>query len=159
VGGALIGGLAWASGWNAPDRATPEKATARGVEVPALAGLPRDEAQERLEEAGLELGSRDEAPSGTVAEGAVIEQDPAEGSRVDRGSAVNLVLSTGQPQGPAPRISPPATASATVTASPGAAQEAAEEAQKRREEAREREKERREEARERAQEEREERAK
>jgi eukaryotic-like serine/threonine-protein kinase len=159
VGAVLIGGLAWASGWNAPDRATPEKATARGVAVPALAGLPRDEAQGRLAEAGLELGSRDEAPSGTVAEGAVIEQDPAEGSRVERGSAVNVVLSTGQPQGPAPRISPPATASATATASPGAAQEAAEEAQKRREEARKREKERREEARERAQERREERAK
>ena len=159
VGAALIGGLTWASGWNAPDRATPEKATARGVEVPALAGLPREEAQGRLEEAGLELGSREEASSGTVAEGAVIEQDPAEGSRVDRGRAVNVVLSTGQSQGQAPRISPPATASATATASPGAAEESAEEAQKRREEARKREKERREEAREGAQQRREERAK
>jgi len=144
VGAALIGGLAWASGrdapGNAPDRAAPEQAAALRVEVPALEGLPRDEAQGRLEDAGLELGSRDEAPSGTVDEGAVIEQDPAEGSRVDRGRAVDVVLSAGQARG-------------------SAAQEAAEEAQKRREEAAEEEQKRREEAREKAQERREEQAK
>ena len=168
VGVALIGGLAWASGWNTPDQASPDGAAAQGVEVPALVGLPREEAQKRLEEDGLELASRGEAPSDTVAEGAVIEQDPAEGSRVDRGRAVNVVLSTGPPQEPAPLTSPSASASATATAtaSPAAAspaageaaKDAAEEAKKRREEARKQEKERREEARERAQERREEQA-
>jgi serine/threonine-protein kinase len=172
VGVALIGGLAWASGWNTPDRASPDGAAAQGVEVPALVGLPQEEAQKRLEENGLELASRGEAPSETVAEGAIIEQDPAEGSRVDRGRAVNVVLSTGPPQEPAPRTSPSATvsasatATATATASPAApspaaeeaAKDAAEEAKKRREEARKQEKERREEARERAQDRREEQA-
>jgi eukaryotic-like serine/threonine-protein kinase len=169
VGVALIGGLAWTLGWNTPERSSPDGAAAQGVEVPALVGLPREEAQQRLEEDGLELASRGKAPSDTVAEGAVIEQDPAEGSRVDRGQAVNVVLSSGSPQKPAPGTSPSAPASATApataplaSASPAtgeAAKEAAEEAKKRREEQRKREKERREEARERAQERREEQAK
>jgi eukaryotic-like serine/threonine-protein kinase len=160
VSAALIGGLAWASGWNTPDRASPDGAAARGVEVPALVGLPREEAQKRLEEDGLELASQGEAPSGAVAKGAVIEQDPAEGSRVDRGRAVNVVLSTGPPHGPASRTAPSASAAATSPTSPTAAspatqeaaEEAAEAAKKRREVARKREEERREEARERREE-------
>jgi eukaryotic-like serine/threonine-protein kinase len=168
VGAVLIGGLAWALGPGSPDRTTPEEAVGK-VEVPLLVGLPPDEAQKRLEKAGLELGSRDEAPSATIAEGAVMEQDPAAGSRAERGRAVNVVLSAEQPQEPAPQVSPSATPSATTTAtaSPAAAspdakkaaEEAAKEVQKRREEARKRAEERREETRERAEERRKEQAK
>jgi eukaryotic-like serine/threonine-protein kinase len=169
VGAILIGGLVWALGSGSPDRTAPEKADARRVEVPLLVGLPPDEAQKRLEKAGLELGSRDEAPSATIAEGAVIEQDPTAGSRAEQGRAVNVVLSADQPQEPAPQVSPSATptATATATASPDAAspdakkaaEDAAKEEQKRREEARKRAEERREEARERAEERRKEQAK
>ncbi|HEX5848899.1 MAG TPA: Stk1 family PASTA domain-containing Ser/Thr kinase [Rubrobacter sp.] len=168
VGAVLIGGLVWALGRTAPDRAAPE-AVARKVEVPLLVGLPPDEAQKRLEKVGLDLGSRDEAPSGTIAEGAVSEQDPAAGTTAEQGRAVNVVLSTGQPREPASGGSPSATPTATpsATASPDAAspearkaaEEAAKEDQKRREEARKQAQERREEAREKAQERREERAK
>lgn len=164
---ALIGGFAWALGWNAPKRvapdgAAPDEAGAQRVEVPSLVGLPQDEARKRLENAGLELGTRDAAPSGSVADGAVMEQDPAARSKMDRGRAVNVVFSTGPPREPAPQISPSATATAPATAPADeaaageAAEEAAKEAQKRREEARKRAQERREEAVERTQERREE---
>jgi eukaryotic-like serine/threonine-protein kinase len=157
VGAALLGGIAaWAPGWDAPTRTTDQAAEQR-VQVPALEGLPQEEAQRRLERAGLELGSQDEAPSGTVAEGAVIEQDPAARTRVDRGRAVNVVLSTDQPQEPAPQTTP--TATPTATAAPATTSPTAEEAQERREEARKRAEERREEARERAEERRKEQSK
>jgi tRNA A-37 threonylcarbamoyl transferase component Bud32 len=165
----LIGGLAWALGRTSPDRTAQDEAAARKVEVPLLVGLPPDQAQKRLEKAGLELGSRDEVPSATIAEGAVSEQDPAAGTRAERGRAVNVVLSADQPQEPAPQVSPSATPTATTSAtaspdaaSPGAkkaAEEAAKEARERREEARKQVQERREEAREKAQERRKEQAK
>jgi hypothetical protein len=159
----------WALGRTSPDRTAQDEAVARKVEVPLLVGLPPDQAQKRLEKAGLELGFRDEAPSATIAEGAVSEQDPAAGTRAERGRAVNVVLSADQPQEPAPQVSPSATPTATTSAtaspdaaSPGAkkaAEEAAKEARERREEARKQVQERREEAREKAQERRKEQAK
>ncbi len=158
LGVTLIVGLAWALGRDTFDQELPEQVAAEKVEVPSVVGLSLEEAQKRLAEEGLELGGRDDAPSGTVAEGAVIEQDPAAQTRVDRGSDANLVLSTGPPQEPVPQSPPSSTASATATASPPsaaageAAEEAAKEEQKRREEAQKRAEERREEARERAEE-------
>ena len=154
LGVALFVGVAWALGGDAPEQRSPDQVVAEKVEVPGVMGLSLNEAQKRLAEENLELGSRDEAPSGAVAKGLVIGQDPAAQTRVDRGRAVNVVLSTGQPQEPAPQIS----TSATATASPAAAssREAAEEAakleEKRREEAQKRAEERREEAQDRAEE-------
>jgi serine/threonine protein kinase len=138
---ALLGGLAWAL----------SRGSAEQVEVPRVVGLSLDEAQQRLEGAGLELGSQTEAQSEEVAEGVVIEQNPAQGTEVDRGSNVDLIVSTGPPPEPAVQTSSPSaspTASPTVsptaspTASPSAssradgeaaekARKAAEEAQKR----------------------------
>jgi serine/threonine-protein kinase len=169
AGALLIGGLAWALGRTPSDPAASEEAAARKVEVPLLVELSPDEAQERLEKVGLELGSRGDAPSDTIAEGAISKQDPAAGTRTEQGQDVNVVLSTGQPQEPASGVSPSATptATASATASPDtaspeaekAAEEAAKERQDRREEARKQAQERRKEARERAQDRREERAK
>jgi eukaryotic-like serine/threonine-protein kinase len=153
AGVALLGGLAWALsqgplGQNA-------SGTER-VEVPGVVGLTPEEAQNRLEGAGLEIGARSEAPSDQVGEGAVAGQDPAAGTEAERGTAVDLVVSTGPEQTPqsspsaTPSASPSATSSATSTAtSPAspesgeeaaeeqqeAAEKAADEAQKRREEA------------------------
>ena len=93
-----------------------------------MVGLPQDEAQKRLAEKGLKLGGRDEAPSDAVAEGAVIEQGPAARSRVNRGRAMNVVISAGPTQEPTPQAAPSATATATATASPAAASPAAGEA-------------------------------
>ncbi len=116
VGIALLGGIAWALTRDASDQA----GAGGRVEVPGVVGLTREEAQRRLEGAGLEIGSQDEAPSDEVAEGAVVEQDPRAGTEVREGIAVNLVLSTGPAQDPTTQASPSATSSATSTASSSA---------------------------------------
>ena len=156
LGVVLLVGLAWALGWGTSNQATPDEVVAKRVEVPGVVGLSQDEAQKHLEKEGLKLGSQDKAPSGTVAENAVIEQDPVARTQVNRGSAVNVVISTGPPQEPTPQASPSATATASpAAASPAAgeaAEEAAKEAEKRREEAQKQAEEKREEAQERAEE-------
>jgi serine/threonine-protein kinase len=156
LGVVLLVSLAWALGWGTSNQATPDEVVAKRVEVPGVVGLSQDKAQKRLEKEGLKLGSQDEAPSGTVAENAVIEQDPVARTQVNRGSAVNVVISTGPPQEPTPQASPSATATASpAAASPAAgeaAEEAAKEAEKRREEAQKQAEEKREEAQERAEE-------
>jgi hypothetical protein len=103
-------------------------------------GLTVEEAQRLLEDSGLKLGSQDEAPSNEVAEGAVVWQDPAAGTEAERGTAVDLVLSTGPAQDLPTQASPSATpsASSSATSSPsssalparGAETETAEEAKK-----------------------------
>jgi tRNA A-37 threonylcarbamoyl transferase component Bud32 len=156
LGVALFVGVAWAVGRDTPNQSLPDQVVAEKVEVPGVVGLSLNEAQKRLAEEDLELGSRDEASSGAVAEGLVMGQDPAAQTRVDPGRAVNVVLSTGQPQEPAPQISTSATATASpATASPAsseAAEEAAKAEEKRREEAQKRAEERRKEAQDRAEE-------
>jgi tRNA A-37 threonylcarbamoyl transferase component Bud32 len=149
LGAVLLGGLAWAL----------SRGSAEQVEVPRVVGLSTDEAQQRLEGAGLELGSQTEAQSEEVAAGVVIEQDPAQGTEVDRGTGVDVAVSTGPPLDPAvqtsspsasPTASPAASPTASPTASPSAAprgdEEAAEEARKAAEVAQKKAEERREEA-------------
>lgn len=63
------------------------------VEVPDVTGLSRDSAEDLLRGAGLEVAvveSESEEP-----EDDVISQDPAAGSRVDRGETVTITVSTG----------------------------------------------------------------
>jgi tRNA A-37 threonylcarbamoyl transferase component Bud32 len=120
LGVALFGGLAWALSRGPSDQNTPGAGGAERVEVPDVVSLSRDEARQRLDSAGLELGSEDEAPSDQVTAGAVIEQDPAAGTDADRGAAVNVVVSTGSAQEPTTSASPSATPSASPTASPSA---------------------------------------
>jgi eukaryotic-like serine/threonine-protein kinase len=147
LGVALLGGLAWAL-----SRGSAEQQ----VEVPRVVGLSRDEAQQRLESAGLEFGSQTEDQSEEVTEGAVIEQDPSQGTEVDRGTEVDVIVSTGRPppeptvqtSSPtaSPSVSPTASPTASPSASPGGDEEAAEEARKAAEEAQKKAEERREEA-------------
>jgi eukaryotic-like serine/threonine-protein kinase len=163
VGVALLGGIAWALTQGPPDRNASEAGGAGRVEVPNVVGLTPEEAQQRLEQAGLEFGSQDQAPSDQVEAGAVVEQDPAAGTNVERGTAVGLVISTGPVQEPTVSASPSATPSASPTASPSAspsaspagseeAQKATEKAQKEAEKAAEKRQKKREEAAKRAQE-------
>ncbi|MCX6359161.1 MAG: PASTA domain-containing protein [Armatimonadetes bacterium] len=67
----------------------------RTVWVPDLSGLPAVEAEAKLKDAGLLLGKVDRRASRRVTAGSVIEQDPASGRRVDRDSAVAVVVSDG----------------------------------------------------------------
>jgi eukaryotic-like serine/threonine-protein kinase len=67
------------------------------VEVPDdLAGRSEEEVREALESAGLEAGSTRTANSSWVPQGAVVATDPAGGTTVPSGSAVELVVSTGR---------------------------------------------------------------
>ncbi|HEY5388528.1 MAG TPA: PASTA domain-containing protein, partial [Thermoleophilia bacterium] len=65
--------------------------------VPDLSGLSQADAQVALAGAGLVLGVVTSQTSTTVSVGLVISQDPAVGTQVDKGSAVNIVVSSGSP--------------------------------------------------------------
>jgi len=68
------------------------------VNVPGVEGLSQSAAQVTITSAGLIVGDVTEAYSDTVADGYVISQNPASGTTVDEGTAVDLVIS----KGPAP---------------------------------------------------------
>ncbi|HEY5387766.1 MAG TPA: PASTA domain-containing protein, partial [Thermoleophilia bacterium] len=65
--------------------------------VPDLTNLTETAAQTTLAGAGLLLGAVTPETSGTVPSGQVIRQDPGVGTRVAKGSAVNIVVSSGPP--------------------------------------------------------------
>jgi serine/threonine-protein kinase len=68
------------------------------VEVPDLYWSTT--AQAELAAVGLRLGRQDEAPSDKIPIGVVSQQDPVEGTEIEEGTAVDIVVSTG------PRIAP-----------------------------------------------------
>ncbi|MER6674215.1 Stk1 family PASTA domain-containing Ser/Thr kinase [Streptomyces sp. NPDC000983] len=63
--------------------------------VPALLTQTEAKAEDRLEQAGLEVGKVERAYSDTVERGKVISTDPEAGSRIRDNDAVNLVVSKG----------------------------------------------------------------
>ncbi|MGH8868520.1 MAG: Stk1 family PASTA domain-containing Ser/Thr kinase [Actinomycetes bacterium] len=75
----------------------------KDVSVPDVGGLRRAAAEERLREAGLELGEVRREFS-TRPAGRVIEQRPAADATVDTGSQVDLVVSRGSKQVTVPDI-------------------------------------------------------
>ena len=66
------------------------------VQVPSLYWATT--AQDDLAAVGLKLGPQDETANETVPVGVVSEQDPVEGTEVEEGSAVDIVISTGSPR-------------------------------------------------------------
>lgn len=163
VGVALLGVVSWALSRDASGPTREAGGTGRVV-VPDVTGLGSEEAQRRIEEAGLDPGSTREAASDEVDVGAVVEQDPPAGNKAERGTRVGLVLSTGPADTQTPSDQDPANPSASSSssaspdstaspdsaspdsASPAAGEEADEEAEKAREEAEEVAEERRKEA-------------
>src|SRR5215210_508597 len=89
-----------------------EEATPSSVqeEVPEL--YYASEVEDALANAGLKLGTRNEVSDDTVPAGVVIEQEPAAGSTVEEGTAVDIVVSTGPKQVPAPLRAAPASVGA-----------------------------------------------
>jgi serine/threonine-protein kinase len=76
--------------------------------VPDLSNLTQAEAEAKLTDAGLKWTVSQET-STTVPAGSVIRQDPAADTKVDKGSSVNIVVSTGSPSpSPSPSTSPTA---------------------------------------------------
>ncbi len=67
------------------------------VEVPDLTGSSLSEATAELVARGLKVGAIDREPSTTYDVDQVIRQSPGEGEKVERGTAVDLVVSTGPP--------------------------------------------------------------
>ncbi len=95
----VLGGLVWTLARGADDRPGAEEAQdSRTVRVPDL--VYAETAESDLAAAGLRLGRRDEAPSDTAPVGVVAEQDPAEGTEAEEGTAVDIVVSAGPRQAP-----------------------------------------------------------
>src|SRR5699024_3274293 len=65
------------------------------VDMPDLAGMTFEEAEQQLEEHGLETGDVSEEYSDDLGEGEVIETAPAGGEQIDAGSSVDFLLSSG----------------------------------------------------------------
>ena len=66
------------------------------VEIPDLVGKSRDEARTMLHAAGLGLGMVDKVPNDEVVEANIVEQDPAAGSKVERGTSVRVTVAQRQ---------------------------------------------------------------
>jgi excisionase family DNA binding protein len=69
--------------------------TSPTVKAPYLVNMTLTQAEEKLAEAGLELGNLNEKPTYERPAGEVIEQDPQVGAEVEQGAAVNIVVSGG----------------------------------------------------------------
>jgi beta-lactam-binding protein with PASTA domain len=74
------------------------------VEVPDLVGDSEDEARSALGDAGLRAGEVTDRENAEEEPGTVLEQDPAAGGQVDRGSAVNLVVASAPPDAEVPDV-------------------------------------------------------
>ncbi|HEY5168992.1 MAG TPA: PASTA domain-containing protein, partial [Thermoleophilia bacterium] len=77
------------------------------VSVPDLSNLTQTAAETAIAGAGLKLGTVSQQTSTTVTAGLVISQSPTAGQKVDKGSTVSFVVSTGSPS-PSPSPSPTA---------------------------------------------------
>ena len=69
--------------------------TTGGIEVPRVVGMTEEEAITAIERATLGVGDIRKENSESVEEGKVISQNPAGGSKVNEGTKVNLVVSSG----------------------------------------------------------------
>ncbi len=69
----------------------------RRATVPDVVGISQSDAGAAIEGAGLVVGTVDQQTSETAPAGTVIGQDPAAGTEVDRGAAVDLIISSGSP--------------------------------------------------------------
>jgi beta-lactam-binding protein with PASTA domain/tRNA A-37 threonylcarbamoyl transferase component Bud32 len=75
------------------------------VKVPNIPyGATPEEAKVQLEDKNLELGNVTETPGNDVAEGGVVNQDPAPDTEVEEGSAVDIVISSGPEQTEVPDV-------------------------------------------------------
>ncbi|MFO7775667.1 MAG: PASTA domain-containing protein [Candidatus Hydrogenedentota bacterium] len=70
----------------------PQQPEPEEVQVPLLVNQDRASAENAIENAGLVVGTVEEWPSGKVAAGDILEQDPSFGTMVERGTAVDIVV-------------------------------------------------------------------
>lgn len=102
----LLGiGVAWAAGAFGPG----------SVAVPTVVGMTEEEASATIAAAELKVGNVTTENSDQYELGAIISQDPAAGGRVDKGTAVNLVVSAGVAQVEVPVVVGMSEADAVTT--------------------------------------------
>ncbi len=65
------------------------------VDVPKVTGLSVQEAEQKLEDVGLDIKIVDQKPNDTVPAGHIIDQDPLAGARARKGDAVKVTISLG----------------------------------------------------------------
>ncbi|MGZ4753181.1 MAG: Stk1 family PASTA domain-containing Ser/Thr kinase [Oryzihumus sp.] len=65
--------------------------------VPSVMGMTQAQAESRLKDAGLKVGSVSQAASADTPKGHVMAQDPQEGDLISPSQPVNLTISTGKP--------------------------------------------------------------
>ena len=102
--------------------ASPSGAIAASVDVPAVVGLPEEEAVAALRQAGLELGTVRTQPSLEPIR-TVLATSPEADAPVTMGTPVDLTVSSGPPSTPSPSPSPSPTEpppAATATPTPPA---------------------------------------
>ena len=86
---------------------------AEGVAVPQLVGLQRDEAESQLQDLGLTAEVTEQETSQPA--GTVMEQEPTQGTRVEKGGAVKLTVAKERPQVPDVTTDNPTIEEATQT--------------------------------------------
>lgn len=91
---AIVGAFLWSLGPGSDPKT---------VTVPTVAGLPADEAQRQLEDAGLRV-TLQEKPDATVPEGTAIGTNPAAGSETESPGAIQLDVSSGPQQVQVPKL-------------------------------------------------------
>lgn len=74
--------------------------------VPNLISLNQDQAKTSLKNAGLNLGKVTEQTSETVAKGLIMSQNYTANEQIDKGSSINIVISSGKPEQPQPEVEP-----------------------------------------------------
>jgi serine/threonine-protein kinase len=87
-----VGAGAWYFGW------------ARYTSTPAVLGLSQAEAEQRLQDAGLDVEVGEPAYSDTIDEGLVLSADPKAGERVLKGTDVTIHLSLGRAVAQLPKL-------------------------------------------------------
>lgn len=95
---AVVGGIAFAlmSGMGGEPK--------DAVGVPSVIGKTIDEATAEIEGAGLAVGSVEEVFDSKVEAGQVISQDPASGTKKEKGTKINLTVSKGAQEIPVPNL-------------------------------------------------------
>ena len=87
------------------------------VVVPSVIGMTAADAAARLNAEGLSVGTSSTRPSDTAPAGEVVDQNPKSGEKADKGSVVDLVISSG-PATPTPSLTPTASPSPSLAEVP-----------------------------------------
>jgi eukaryotic-like serine/threonine-protein kinase len=99
----LLVAAAALAGWYVYSQVQDELAESKPVAVPPVIGLEEELAKAQLEELGLEADV-DRRPSTEYGAGIVADQSPKEGTKLAKGEAVLIVVSTGPPMTQVPDV-------------------------------------------------------